>query len=238
VVLTPAFITQPSSAGQLVQRVNLNARRGRWREATADAALALKSQPGDHYRYHTLAALMAMTGDRSGYEDVCQKLVTKFPSPSNPFIAERVAQDCLLLPNSGVDLKLIDNLADAAVRLGNADPSLPYFQVCKAMSDYRLGRFSEAVDWAEKAVQSTRAEPEAKAKAFSVLAMANWQVGNKNAARAALVQGDSLAPVFFHEPDDSDLGESWVAWLIARISLDEAAKIIQTDSTIDTSNQQ
>jgi serine/threonine protein kinase len=236
--LTPAFINLPSSANLLVQRVNLNGRRGRWRGATADAALALENQPTDHYRYHTLAGLLVITQDRSGYKELCQRLVAKFPNPTNPFISERIAQDCMLLPNSGVDLQLIDNLADTAVTLGSADASLPYFQACKAMCNYRLGRLSEAVDWAEKATQNTAAEQQARAKAFAVLAMANWQLGQKNAARAELAQGDASAPEFFTDQDASDLGESWVAWLIARISLDEAAKLIRTGSTTDTSNPQ
>jgi len=234
--LTPAFINQPASANLLVQRVNLNGRRGRWREATADAALALENQPTDHYRYHTLAGLLAITQERPAYEELCQKLVAKFPDPTNPFIAERIAQDCMLLPNSGVDLQLLDNLADAAVTLGSTDASLPYFQACKAMSNYRLGRFREAADWAERATKSSTAEPRARAKAFAVLAMANWQLGQKDAGRAALAQGGALAPELFPGQDASDLGESWVAWLIARISLDEATKLIGTGSIPDASS--
>jgi tetratricopeptide (TPR) repeat protein len=237
--LTPSFIMQPSSANLLVQSVNLNGRRGRWRKAAADAALALENQPTEHYRYHTLAALLAITYDQSAYDELCKRLIPKFPNPTNPFIAERIAQDCLLLPNSGVDLQLIDNLADAAVTLGSADASLPYFQACKAMSNYRLGRFHEAVDWAEKPTQNSTAEPQARAKAFAVLAMADWQLGQRSAARDALAQGDALAPEFLPENDTSDLGESWVAWLIARISLNEATKLTGTGSTTDqTLNQQ
>ena len=52
-LLTRPFIMQLSSASLLVQRVNLNGRRGRWRDAAADAALALENQPTEHYRYHT-----------------------------------------------------------------------------------------------------------------------------------------------------------------------------------------
>ena len=69
----------------------------------------------------------------------------------NPYIDERVAQDCLLLPHSGVDLELVDKLADMAVARGSGESALPYFQACKAMSQYRLGHFAEAIEWAEKA---------------------------------------------------------------------------------------
>jgi serine/threonine protein kinase len=230
-VLTPTFILQPWSASLLVQRVNLNGRRGRWRDATADAALALENQPTDHYRYHTLAGLLAIMRDLPAYQELCKKLVTKFPNPTNPFIAERIAQDSLLLPNSGVDLELIDNLADAAVTLGSGDASLPYSQACKAMSNYRLGRFREAVDYAEKALINPAAEPQAKAKAFAVVAMSNWQLGEQSSARDALAKGEASAPQ--RSSDNEDLGESWVAWLIARISLDEATELVRTGSTTD-----
>jgi serine/threonine protein kinase/tetratricopeptide (TPR) repeat protein len=224
-VLTPAFITQPPSAGLLVQRVNLMGRRERWREAAADAALALENQPTDHYRYHTLAGLLAVTHDRPGYEQLCKRLVTKFPKPTDPFVAERITQDCLLLPNSGVDLEWIDNLANTAVTLGSGDASLPYFQACKAMSNYRLGRFREAIDWAERTVKSPAAEAQAKAKAFAVLAMGQWRLGQKESARSMLAKGETLAPGIVRESDAVDVGESWVAWLFARISLDEAAAL-------------
>ncbi|HTL54058.1 MAG TPA: serine/threonine-protein kinase [Candidatus Limnocylindrales bacterium] len=225
-VLSPAFITQPSSANLLVQRINLNGRRGRWREARADAALALVNQPIEHYRYHTLAGLLVITRDFPAYEELCKRLVTKFPNPMNPFIAERMAQDCLLLPNSPVDLQLIDNLADTAVTLGSSDASLPYFQACKAMSHYRMGHFSVAIAWAERALQSPTAEPQAKAKAFAISAMAHDQLGQKEIAREMLIKGEALAPSIPPGHDAEDIGESWVAWLIARISLDEAALLI------------
>jgi tetratricopeptide (TPR) repeat protein len=232
-VLTPAFVMQSSSVNLLVQRVNIMGRRGRWQEAAADAALALDNQPTDHYRFHTLIGLLAMTHDRSAYEQICKRLVTKFPNPTNPFIAERIAQDCLLLPDSGVDLELMDNLADAAVTLGNGDSSMPYFLACKAMSSYRLGRFREAIDWGGKAIKGPAAEPQAKAKAFAALAMANWRLGQKDEARTALVNGDALAPDLLPETDGQDLGESWVAWLMARVSLDEATELMSSGLPAD-----
>ena len=199
-------------------------RRGRWQETAADARLVLENQPTDHYRYHTLAALLAMTGDRPAYEQVCERLVTKFADSTNPYVAERIAQDCFLLPNSGADLVLMDKLADKAVAAGSGTDGFPYFQACKAMSNYRLGRFSDAVAWGEKATQSSAAL--AQAKAYAVMAMAHWQLGQKNEARATLAKGDALAPGISREKGVDDLGESWVAWLMARISLDEATRLL------------
>src|SRR5258708_22901544 len=99
------------------------------------------------------------------------------------------------------------------------------------MSKYRLGHFREAVEWAEKAAKSRTAEPPAKAKAFAVSAMANWQLGEKDAARAALASGDTFAPKLAPDHDAEHLGESWAASLMARISLEEATKLITAGAT-------
>jgi serine/threonine protein kinase len=237
-VLTPAFVSQPSSVNLLSQKINLNSRQGRWQEATVDSGLLVRLQPAEPYHYHRLAALLAFSHNQAAYEQLCQKILATFTNTANPYVDERMAQDCLLLPHSGVDRQLVDKLADLAVTLGSRESSLPYFQGCKAMSNYRLGHLREAIDWAEKAANNPAAEAQAKAKAFAILAMAHWQLGQKDAAREALAKGDSLAPAIQSARDDTDLGQSWVAWLIARISLDEATELIQTASTIDKNSNQ
>jgi tetratricopeptide (TPR) repeat protein len=235
-VLTPAFVAQPASANLLTQRIDVMGRRGRWQEAAADAALAVELQLTEHYRYHTLAALLAMSRDRPAYEAVCKRLVAKFADSNNPFVLERAAQDCLLLPDSKVDLELMDKLADKAVTAGSTDAALPYFQGCKAMSNYRLGNFREAVAWGEKAAKCSI--DFAQAKADAVLAMAYWRLGQKDAARTALAQGGILVPNLLPDRGAVDLGDSWVAWLMARISLDEAAELLQTGLTTDKNSNQ
>ena len=134
------------------------------------------------------------------------------------------------MPNSGADLEMMDKLADKAVTAGSGTDDLPYFQACKAMSHYRLGHFSEAIAWGDKATSSSSAF--SQAKAYAILAMAHWQLGQRNEARAALGKGDALAPAFSPERGVDDLGESWVAWLMARISLDEATKLLQAGSAV------
>jgi serine/threonine protein kinase len=235
-IQTPAFVSQPSSVDFLVKMLDLMGRRGRWQEASVEAGFLLQAQPDEHYNYHRRAGLLVMIHDRSNYEQLCQILLTKFGNPRDPYVAERVAQDCLLMPHSGVDLALIDKIADSAVTLGSHESALPYFQACKAMSSYRLGRFSEAVDWAEKAAGSSI--PEAQGKAFAVLAMADWQLGQTQSARVMLAKGDVLTPNIFATLDNADIGESWVAWLFARISLDEAAALIQSVPTTGSNTNQ
>jgi serine/threonine protein kinase len=224
-VLTPDFIAKPASANLLIARLDLRGRQGRWQDAEPDAKLAVYLQPTDHYRYHTLAALLAITQNRPAYEQLCRGLLTKFANPNNPYVAERIAQDCLLLPQTGEDLEVLDKQADLAISLGNGTADLPYFQACKAMANYRLGRFPVAIEWGERAARGSI--PYAQAKAYAILAMAHWQLGEKEAARTALDTGQALTPSIQTGQQGVDLGDSWVAWLMARVSLDEAAALIQ-----------
>jgi len=226
--LTPAFANTPASADLQLVRVGLMGRQGRWTEAEADINLYIAAKSDDHYGYHTLAALLAITRNQPAYDQLCQKILPMFTNTSNPYIAERVADDCLLLPNSGVDLKQVDKLADLAI---TSAANEPYFQACKALSEYRLGQFSEAGQWAEKSLKTS--EVFAHAKGCAVLAMSQWQLGQKDVARATLAEGNTLAPGISHTNGAVDLGDSWVAWLFARITLDEARQLIQPDTVIE-----
>jgi tetratricopeptide (TPR) repeat protein len=204
-------------------------RQGRWQEAAADAAVFLENQPSDQYRYHILAALLAMTHNRPAFERLCQRILPLFANTTNPYIAERAADDCLVLPNSGVDLRLVDALATKALTNGNNDSAAGYFQACKALLDYRLGHFPEAVDWAERSLGSSQVF--AASKGCAVLAMAQWQLGQKDAARAMLAKGDILTPSISPAREAVDIGDSWVAWIFARTALEEAAQLIKPGST-------
>lgn len=138
----------------------------------------------------------------------------------------RLADGCLLLPNSGADPLLVQQLATRAVTLGNTGGD-GYFQACKGLSEYREGRFSEACDWADKAPQNS--ELFAQAEGCAVMAMAQWRLGQRDVARAALSQGDRLAPKI-SSTGALDLGGGWLDWLVARILLDEATKLLADGS--------
>jgi hypothetical protein len=203
-------------------------RQGRWEEAAADAARSIEHQPAEHYHYHMLAPLLVVTGNRPAYDQLCRKIMATFPTSINPYGAQRMATDCLLLPGPDVDLSWADELAEIAVSRGSGETgTLPYFQACKALSSYRLARYPDAVSWAEKALGGS--PPYARAHAFAVLSMANWQLGRQAEARAMLMEGEALAPHMTPERNTEKFGGSWVAWLVARIALDEAKTLIQPE---------
>ena len=211
-------------------------RQGRWQEAATAASLVVESQPKEEFYYHVLAELLAITKNRPAYDMFCTKILATFTNTDDPYIDERNAKDCLFLADSGVDLNLMDQLAGKAVSLGSGHPdAFPYFQVAKAMSAYRLGHFAEAIDWAENTLKGPIIYP--NAHAYAILAMAHWQLGQKDTARIKLAKGESLTPNILHSHVSADIGDAWVAWLEARISLDEAGQLIQPDTAVQNQKQ-
>jgi hypothetical protein len=103
------------------------------------------------------------------------------------------------------------------------------------MSAYRLGHFAESIEWAEKTLKSSIIYP--KAHAYAILAMAHWKLGQKDVARVMLENGDALTPNIAPRHEAVDLGDSWVGWLLARISLDEATALIQPALKTESNSQ-
>jgi tetratricopeptide (TPR) repeat protein len=229
-VLTPALVQQPSSAKLLNQRVKLRARRGEWQRAADDATLAFQHRPSDHTRYPVLAALLIKTQNLPAYEKLHTKLLISWSDTNSFFVADQVAKACLFLPCSDGDLKTVARLADLPVTFGIGDKgAMPYFQICKAMSEYRQGHYAQALEWGQKTLGSLTVASHAHASA--IVAMACWKLGREEEARAMFAKGDQLAPkeMPFRVADDPD--NAWLAWLYARIQLDETAALIQPAST-------
>ena len=103
---------------------------------------------------------------------------------------------------------------------------MPFFQDCKALSEYRRGHYAEAVEWAQKPLKIPRIY--VHGHACAVLAMGYWRLGEKDKARAMLAKGDALAPRIMPLSIAEDPENAWLAWLYARIQLDEATALVES----------
>ncbi|HEX4263321.1 MAG TPA: tetratricopeptide repeat protein [Verrucomicrobiae bacterium] len=230
--LTPAILSDPASAEILKERVDFMGRLGRWHEAEADVIRCIEFQPDDHYSYLLLATLLVVTHNRPAYDELSRKILVNFANTTNSYTAERMTVACLLTPNPVVDLSLVDKLTDTAMTKGSKDSGAsPFFQLAKAMLSYRLGRFADALTWAEKARDRTPAYN--NARAYAILALAHWQLEHQVEARGMLAKGETLAPPKFPEFVAGNSNDSWVAWLISRIVLGEAEGLIQSQQRTD-----
>jgi len=226
-ILTPTFIKQPASADFLELRAEAEARHGKWQDAATDAVQAFDFQPSNRDRYCMVAALLVRTHNQPAYEQFRQKILLLFGNTTNIYTADEVAKACLFLPPLEANMQLIGHLADSTVTLGfREEGAMPFFEIGKALSEYRQEHYAAAADWAEKSVNSSRLD--AQKHAYGVLAMADWQLGKKDEARTMLAKGNELAPNVLPQQDAEDPGNSWLAWLFARVSLDEATALIQS----------
>jgi hypothetical protein len=178
-----------------------------------------------------LAALLAKVGDRAAYDEVCRKFFTVFRDTTDIYVADKLAKSCLLVPASSVDLKVIDQLADNLVTVGAGDKiAMPFFQLAKALLEYREGHFAEAAEWGQKVLASSRFE--ASGQAYAIVAMAKWRLGEKEIAQTMLAKGKDTAPQLMPARDALDPGQAWFDWIFSRISLDEAAALIESKSNL------
>jgi hypothetical protein len=106
---------------------------------------------------------------------------------------------------------------------------MPFFQFCKALAEYRQGHFAGAVEWAQKPIRSPRVY--AQGQAYAVLAMAQWQLGERDVARTLLAEGNRLAQRISQEADVQGSGRAWLGSVITRILFDEAVELIQPESS-------
>jgi hypothetical protein len=91
---------------------------------------------------------------------------------------ERIAKICSLLPETGSDASAAYKLADSALMLGsNNKEFLPWAQMTKGMTEYRAGRFSEAIDWLQKSLAGETVPGTLKVTAYATLGMAQYDSG-------------------------------------------------------------
>jgi len=211
-------------------RVKLRARRGQWQKAADDAARAFEYRPSEHTRYPILAALLIKSQNLPAYEKLRARLLTTWSETNSHYVADQVAKACLFIPCSEADSRTISYLADQPVTYGTGDTwAMPFFEMLKALSEYRQAHYAQSVEWCQKGLD--RPLNSVHAHLSAILAMACWNLGKKEEARAMLAKGNSLAPREMPSRIAEDLGDAWLAWLYARVQLDEAAALIQPGST-------
>ena len=151
-----------------------------------------RAQPLKTERYAKLAALFIQTDHRPAYEQLRQKLLGMFANTSNIYAADQVAKACLFLAPGRGGLAGDRPLGQHSRDLRDwSSGAMPYFQVCKALSEYRQGHFAQALDWAQRTTKTTAIY--AQGQAYAVLAMACWRQGEKDRARLMLGLGNTGA---------------------------------------------
>ena len=115
----------------------IHGRRGEFAAAGSNYMRSVELNPTDHDAYHSLAPLLAHMGNREAYDQLCGQMVRQFGNTSVPTIAERMARDCLILPNPAVDMQTITKMTDTAIAAGSGHKYWNAFQFVKGLAEYR-----------------------------------------------------------------------------------------------------
>jgi serine/threonine protein kinase len=217
--------------------------RQHWQSALSDYRLLIELNPNEHLNYHALSSVLAQVGDVEAYRQHCDKALLRFSGTKEPTIAERMAKDCLILPNTGMDLDAAGALADTAVTLGRSHPYLHNFQLAKGLAEYRQGHYASALDWMQKCFPAMdRQGPGGSwgaVEAHTVAAMANFQLRQTDAANRELAKGIQIAEKKASPINVSNLFKNnemaWTDWIIAHALMREAGALIGVPSAVSGS---
>jgi tetratricopeptide (TPR) repeat protein len=205
-------------------RVESLARQGRFKEAAEEASRSMEREPTNAWHYHGMAALLLAQEDLDGYRKLCQRMVAEFKETTNPWTARVTANACLIIPASGADPVMVNNL----VRIqGKSDTAHAWFT--RALAEYREGHFQAATNWAKEALNyaaSYGGEYE-YVEARMLSAMAYHQLQRTNESRLILSEGLKLARLQESDQVAGDLGFDWRARIRGRVLMREARALVE-----------
>ena len=215
-------VSDPASAGIFNVLGIIHGRRGEWSAAMANFRRVVDLLPADHDAYHSLAPLLAQSGDQEVYRSLCNRILGQFARSSDPAIAERMARDCMILPPPAADLETIGKMVDTAVAAGPRHQFWDYFQFVKGLYEYRHGHFAGAAEWLQKVVEH-EGDPNRTVAACMVLAMSQHQLNQVNEARLTLARGLKIADARLGRPGSPQ----WNDQIAAQTLMSEAKALIE-----------
>jgi len=185
---------------------------GRLEEAREAWKKILDAGPSDHEIWSGYPELCLFLGNTDEFRWARSALLARFRDTSDPFIAERVARAYSFLPASEDELRQVASLAERATAA--ADPKYdwarPYFHFAKGLSDYRLGRFDDAIAAMSSGAKDTNyIGPSAQL----VMAMALYRKGDTNEARNAWT---GAVESYDWNPAKADNRDVWIPHILRR----------------------
>jgi serine/threonine protein kinase/uncharacterized protein HemY len=233
--LSERLSKQPERPDFLRDRGCLRGRTGRWSEAAADLSKAVLLRPDYHSTFYFLTAALAESGDLEAYGRVCAQIRERFGGTESIDLAASMAWSCLVVPSDSPGDAVTDSrLSDAGVRFYKGERRLLGYQSCKALAEYRQGRFGSASEWASKALSQPEyawgwelVNDSKRVGASMVLAMSNYQLHQPDQARAALGRGLEFANKKLPKLERDDLSVHWPDWIFAQVLVREARALIE-----------
>jgi serine/threonine-protein kinase len=119
---------------------------GRLEKSRAAWEKLLELDPADHESWFGYAELCLFLGREEDYRRAARELIKRFGATTNPFIAERTARACLLLPGTDDELRQAVALAGRAVAKLEGDRwAHSCFEFVHGLAECRQGQFDRAI---------------------------------------------------------------------------------------------
>jgi hypothetical protein len=195
--------------------------RSNWPAAIRNFTRSVTADPTSYFAYPYLGPLLVQTGDLGAYRTLCERALSQFGETADPTTAEQIAKYCMMLPPPATSLKRLAKLADSALAAGPTNTAPAHYEFVKGLAEYRQGHFAGALEWLRKSAEQ-EGVPARAAQAYAAMAMAEYQLGQTNAARAALTQGIKIAETELAKSGRID----WNDGLIAQFLLREAHGLV------------
>ena len=195
--------------------------RSNWPAAIRNFTRSVTADPTNYFAYPYLGPLLVQAGDLAAYRTLCERALSQFGETADPTTAEQIAKYCMMLPPPATSLKRLAKLADSALAAGPTNTAPAHYEFVKGLAEYRQGHFAGALEWLRKSAEQ-EGVPARAAQAYAAMAMAEYQLGQTNAARAALTQGIKIAETELAKSGRID----WNDGLIAQFLLREAHGLV------------
>ena len=213
---------------------------GQWQGAVSNFTLLIELNPDDHLNYHALVPLLVQIGDVETYRQLCREALVRFNGTKDPNIAERMAKDCLILPDVGVDLDEVGKWVETALTVGKSNEAFAHFQCVKGLAEYRQGHYEGAIDWTQRGLPALSQGPGSlwfSVEAHMVTAMSRFRLKQTDAARSELAKwleiAETKASPITRQVLFKDKERAWADWIIAHALMNEAQALLedQTNAT-------
>lgn len=224
-LLKDCIARSPENAEYLSYLGGFYARRGRWADAIPYLRRANSADPQGDFFTQQLCVALLQVGRTNEYLEICRRQLKKYAMTREAGIADKAAKMSLLLPMDGTDIERAGQLADVASATSTPAYVAPWFQLCKSLAELRRGHFDSAVDWSARSLSQTVAQPQCRAAAQFIQAMAQKQIGRAEAARDALSSGKNIIATA-KDFTAGDFGDNWQDWFIADFLRREAEALI------------
>jgi serine/threonine protein kinase len=202
---------RPDVAGNYVDRARYLLRAGRFKEALPDLVKAANLNGDEHMAWYYLAALQLQQGDEAGYRASAAEMFRRFGNSSSAEERDRTAKICALSSKPAADNDQLAKMVNYAMASNVPVGKLAWFQVARAMAEYRAGRWQEAMD----AIDHTRElTPPAVATGEFILAIIRQRQGQIKAARETFDRAENRVKTQVEVPGITDLGVSPEDYLV------------------------